>query len=602
MKKFSFLILLCTVAILRGQTPTDPRLADYYFQNGEFEKAAAMYEQLAKTNTSDTYFDRYVACLLELDRGEECEKVVQKQIKKEPHKVTLYTLLGKVYERANEPQKAVEQYQKAIDKLSPDRFLIDNLAANFIQMTRFDLALQTYEKGNVLLKNKNIFAFNLADLYRRKGENGKMIEKYLDALTENPAFLPSVEAMLQRFAGEEIEGDVLQQQVYARIQDNPKMIVFPELLSWMFLQRKDYKNAFRQLKSIDRLQQEDGGRIFNLAIIAENDHDYDAAIEGYNYVVVEKGQTSPFYLDAQRNMLISKRKKITEGYAFTQAELQQLETEYENYITALGRNYRAAPLMLELANLEAFYLKNMDKAMALLEEVIALPAINREVQSTAKLSLGDFFLVKGERWEATLLYSQVDKMYKDDVMGHEARFKNAKLAYYFGDFTWAKTQFGVLKASTSKLISNDAIDMDVFILENTQDSIYEPLEMYAQAELLAFQNRYDDAFVKLDSLLINYPESSLNDDVIYLKGRIYAQLRRYDEAVKAFTKVFEDYKEDIRADNALYELAILYEGPLQNKEQAKKLYEQLFTEFSNSTLAVDARKRYRILRGDKITQ
>ena len=300
-------------------------------------------------------------------------------------------------------------------------------------------------------------------------------------------------------------------------------------------------------------------------------------------------------------MLACKRKKLTEGYAFSMDELRLVEKEYESFLDEMGRNNRTANIIVELADLEAFYLKDLEKATKLLENLIGMPMIDNKVLSQAKLSLGDFNLIKGERWEATLLYSQVDKAYKDDALGHEARFKNAKLSYYFGDFDWAKAQFNVLKSSTSKLIANDAIDMDVFIMEVTGvDTSTEALAVYAQAELMIFQNRFDDAFAKLDSVRRLYPGTELEDDVYYLKAQIYKKMRQYDKAIEAYEKILANYSDGIRADNALFEMAGLYDGPLKNKDKAKELYEKLFTDFSSSTLAVEARKRFRILRGDKL--
>jgi tetratricopeptide (TPR) repeat protein len=598
MKKLLFLFLFAAPFLLRGQV--NPQLAEQYFQNGEYEKAVSLYEKLNQQNSGDYYFERYVSCLMELGKFDDAEKIVTKQIKKEPQRSPLYVTLGKVYERQNRQDAADEQYKKGIDKLPADRYPIDNLATHFNQMNRYDLALATYERGAVLLRNVNTFAFNLADLYRRKDDVPKMINAYLNAIEENEAYLASVEGMLMRYATTMKEQAELQSQLYSRIQDAPKTKVFPELLAWLFLQKKDYKNAFRQLKSVDRLNDEDGHRVFDLATIAEIDRDFDAAIDGYKYILEEKGRLSALFVEAQKNLLNCKRKKLTEGFTFTKEELQQIEREYEQFLDEIGRNKRTAPIIAELADLEAFYLKNLDKAIALLEELIDYPMVDKETQSRAKLSLGDFYLIKGERWDATLLYSQVDKLYKDDALGHEARFKNAKLSYFFGDFDWAKTQFDVLKSSTSKLISNDAIDMSVFILDNTQDSITEPLQIYASAELLVFQNRFEEAFAKLDSLKAEFPKHSLDDDVLYLKAQIYKKQRDYPKAIVAFESILKDYKEEIRADNALFEMADIYELRLEEKDKAKELYEKLFTEFTDSSLAVEARKRFRILRGDKL--
>ena len=601
MKNFLIFIISLILPVIAFTQP-DPRLADYYFQNGELEKAASIYDQLNKQGNGE-YFDRYVSCLMDLNRNDEAEKNLQKQIKKEPNKVSLYVTYGKLYEKLLKPEKADEQYKKAIEKLTPDRYNIDNLAMNFNTLSKYDWALKTYEHGSDLLKNKNVFSFNMAELYRRNDDTKKMINAYLNSLSDNSAYLPSVEAMLQRYVSTPDELNELQSQIYARIQEEQKNPAFPELLSWFFLQKKDYKNAFRQLKSVDRINNEDGRRVFDLAAIAEGDHDYDAAVDGYNYILSEKGRSSLYFIEAKRNLLACKRKKLTEGYGFTNEELKSVEKEYESFLDEVGRNNRTASIVAELADLEAFYLKNLDKAIALLEEIVNYPMIDRDVQSRAKLSLGDFYLIKGERWEATLLYSQVDKLYKDDPIGHEARFRNAKLAYYFGDFDWAKAQFDVLKSSTSKLIANDAIDMSVFIMDNTGlDSTTAALNLYAQAELLVFQNRFDAAFVKLDSIDIKFPKHALADDVLYLRAQIYKKMRRYDDAIVAYNKILKDYKEDIRADNALFEMAEVYDTRLNDKAKAKELYERLFTEYTDSTLAVEARKRFRFLRGDKLKE
>jgi len=229
--------------------------------------------------------------------------------------------------------------------------------------------------------------------------------------------------------------------------------------------------------------------------------------------------------------------------------------------------------------------------------------LNRNVQAEAKLLLGDLYLITDEVWESTLLYSQVDKDFAEDPLGHEARFRNAKLSYYNSDFEWAQSQFDILKSSTSKLIANDALDLSVFIMDNMGlDTSTEALSLYAGAELLFYQNKFEQAFLKLDTLNTKFPEHSLTDDILYLKAKIYRKRKLWPEAIEAYIKVFEKFAEDIRADNAMYELADMYELQLMEKDKARDLFEQVFTKFPGSVFATDARKRYRSLRGDKVVQ
>jgi len=249
--------------------------------------------------------------------------------------------------------------------------------------------------------------------------------------------------------------------------------------------------------------------------------------------------------------------------------------------------------------LEALYINDLPSAISILKQVVTLTGINAYVQATAKLDLGDYYLMSGEVWEATLLYSQVDKAYVEELIGQDARFRNAKLAYYNGDFEWAQSQFDILKTSTSKLIANDALDLSIFIMDNMGlDSTTEALSEFSKAELLIFQNKLDSAIGKLTLLSKKYPEHGLNDDILYLKGKLYERKREYTSAEAMYKEIVEKYPKEIRADNALYNLAQLYEHQLNDIEKAKSCYEKIFMEYTDSTFAIDARKRYRELRGD----
>jgi len=233
--------------------------------------------------------------------------------------------------------------------------------------------------------------------------------------------------------------------------------------------------------------------------------------------------------------------------------------------------------------------------------VINFAGTEKTVLANSKLSLADYYLMQGERWESTLLYSQVDKQFKNDLLGHEARFRNARLSYFNGEFEWAQKQFDVLKASTSKLIANDALDLSVFITDNMGlDTTEVPLVTYAESELLVFQNKFDEAFSKLDKLVADFPKHTLEDDVLYLKAQIYIKKKDYDTAVSLFNQIISDFPDEIKADNSLFELAGLYETVLGDTDKAMSLYEKLFIEYSASTFAVLARKKFRALRGDDI--
>ncbi len=577
------------------------RLAQQYFQNGEYEKAAELYDQLYQKNgRNDFFFERYFDCLLAMEDYDNAEKIIQKQIRRNDGNVKHYVSYGTLLERLGRPAEAEEKFGLAIEKLPADQYSVTRLASSFMSQTKYDYAIATYEKGAKLLRDDRIFAYNLGDLYRRKGDSALMITSYLNSLEENPERIRQLKTIFQRYLFEEdyIE---LQTQLYSRIQGGDDSPVFPELLAWVFIQGKDYRNALRQVKALDLRLDENGTRIFDLGKIAVADKDYDAGILAFDYIVEQKGRSSTFYIKAQKESLKAKRLRVVEGYNFTPEQLKELESEYLVFLEEFGSNRSTASIIIELSELRALYLDDLDGAIALLDQLITLPGVDPNVEAKAKIALADYYLMQGDIWESTLLYSQVDKAFKEDILGHEARFRNARLAYFKGDFEWAQAQFDVLKASTSKLISNDALDLSVFILDNLGlDTTAVALQMYADAELLVFRNQFDAAFAQMDILLDSFPTHALKDDVLYLKGQIFIKKREYEQAAAVFNEVVEQFPEDIRADNALFALADLKENYLNDKEKAMELYEKLFVDYSNSTFAVEARKRFRRLRGDSL--
>lgn len=577
------------------------KLADQYYLEGEYQKAGDLYLKLhetAKKNNNFIYFNKYIECLLSLRQYEQAEKEIQDQMKAMPDDFSMLVTLGNVQERIGHYDAAQASYRQAILKLPARMDAITRLGNAFLSQAKYDEAIETYEKGETLMQKEGLFAYQLADLYKRNGDTPKMIEQYLYSLRDNPDRLLNIQNLLQRNLQMEDYPELLA-QLYVFIQDNPDTDYFPEMLAWTFIQQKDYSKAMRQAKALDKRMGENGLRVYRLAQIAANDKDYDTAIDGYAYILANQGAGTPYYMEALRSSLATKRKQITDHYTYTREQLLPIEAEYQAVLDAYGISTATAMIVSEYAALEALYMNDLPKSIALLEEIVHLPGINNYVQAYAKLDLGDYYLMSGEVWEATLLYSQVDKAFVEDLIGQDARFRNAKLSYYNGDFEWAQTQFDILKTSTSKLIANDALDLSIFIMDNMGlDSNTHALAEFAKAEMLIFQNKLDEAIEKLTVLGNIYSEHGLKDDILYLKAKLYEKKRDYAAADGIYQEIIDQYPDEIRADNALYYQAQLYEYHLQDPVKAQACYEKLFLEYTDSTFAIEARKRFRELRGD----
>lgn len=586
---------------LCAQTAQKANLANEYFNNGEYEKAGQLYVTLFNENNKNVfYFGRYVQCLIEVNDLESAEKTVKDELKRNPDQLNLYVSLGNIYERGGQQEKADKEYRKSIEKLTPDQNMISQIAGSFGQLNKIDLAIETYLKGEEITKISNLYTYNLADLYRRKGDVPNMIKYNLKFLNKDIHNINRVQTDLQRYLQPE-DFTELQTQLYELVQKHPSDPTYPEMLQWTFITMKAYTKALRQAKAMDLQFGENGRRVFEVAGIAYDDEDYDNAIDGFSYISENQPKNSSFYIEARRGLLNARKAKVTKRFEYTTEDLTKLKNEYLDFFNLMGKNTQTAALMMEYSEFEALYLNDLPTAITTLEELISFGSLGKEMIAQAKLNLGDYYLMNGDRWEASLFFSQVDKDFKEGNLGEYARYKNAKLSYYAGDFEWAQEQFKILKGATSKLISNDAIDMSVLIMDNLGlDTTEATLQMFSKADLLIFQNKFTEAILLLDSIKIIYPNHSLEDDVIYLKAQIYKKQKKADLCISLFENLLEKFPEEIKADDALFELAELYEEVRKNPEKAKELYEKLYTDYSGSTYAVEAKKRYRRLRGESL--
>jgi len=585
------------------QINTEERLASQYYRNKEYDKAAELYEKLYNQRPTQYYYTYYYFCLLQLREYQKAGKLVKKQIRKYPEIIKYHVDLGYVYIQADEAERAIKEFDEAIKKLPPSIPQIKDLANAFYARGQVAYSIETYSKGRKLLKNEYGFHFEMANMYKLSGNYNAMIDEYLAEVIEVPESLQKVLNKLQGAINEDTEGDItdyLWKSLLQYNQKNPENIESAEMLLWLSIQLKDFEYALTQAKSLDRRFNEAGNRVLEIAYLCIANEEYDEAIEAFAYVK-DKGEAYPFYLESLTGLLKTRYLKITREYEYEDDELVALEEDYINTIDAFGKNRYSIPMMRDLAHLQAFYLNKLSEATEILEFAIELPNADAKTLASCKIELADIYLFSGEVWEATLLYSQVDKAFKNDPVGHMAKYKNAKLTYYIGEFDWAKAQLDVLKAATSKLIANDAMDLSLLISDNMDpDSSMRGLNLYARADLLSYQNKDELAMQTLDSIYLIGLSHPLFDEVLFKKADIMIKHGRFAEADSLLQRLANYYPYEILADDALFLRAEIQERQFNNIELAMELYQEILMNYPGSLFAVEARKRFRILRNDNI--
>ena len=590
--------VLACVSKIYAQSSGELKLANEYYENNELEKARTIYEKLSKNESLlPVIYKNYLATLTRLKDNDAAEKFIKKVIRNYGdinYQIDHYLLIS-----ANPASKTEKEFTNIVNEIKGSPPKVEKAAEYFSAHNRPEKAKEIYLSSRAFLKEKHLYTFSLAKAYHALNEDDLMINELLGFLKENPYSLESVKNALQGFISNDKDFDNLETNLYSKIQKDPDEISYNELLLWLNIQKKKFGKAFTQAKAIDKRNKAYGNKMIEVGKIALENKDYDNAIKYFEYASTEY-PNGPHYYSAKNLLISTRQEKIKNTYPVDKPAIYSLINEYKDLLKKSGKNASTVDAIRNMAMLYAFYV-DKDSALTFLEEALKYARPGDKITAQIKLDMGDIYLLKNEPWESTLLYSQAEKMQKDEPLGYEAKLKNAKLAYYGGEFQLAQEHLDVLKLATSREIANDAMDLSLFIQDNLAfDSTGEALKEYSKVDLLLFQNKEDEALFLLKNLQKKYPEHSLTDNIFYSEAKIYRQIGQYENAVAALEEIRKNFREDVLGDDALYTEALIYEENLKDKEKAMQLYYTLLTEYPGSIYGAEARKRYRLLRGDKV--
>jgi tetratricopeptide (TPR) repeat protein len=599
MKRYLLIILFFSINWLaKGQ---DIELANEYFKQGEYEKAKNIFQKIAKDkNNIRLIHQNYIQCLFKLKNFDEAEKYLKRQIKNNDLTGIVYrsdyTNLLEMNGKLEEAQKEMEIL---IDLAARSEGTIYELQDMLYRNSKTELVIQLLKRGREFSKDENKFAILMARAYLYNGQKEPMIEEMLKygLIEGNQDY---VKATLQDNLKTEPEIDMLEKVLYSKVQRFPTEQYYVDILIWHLMQQKEFTKAFIQTRALDRRLKQDGQRVFEVAQTALVNRDYKSAIQMYEYVMKEypHGQ---FYTYARRNALFCKEEVVKTSFPVNITDIRALIKDYQGLFSELGRNVKTMEALRNTAQLYAFYLNERDTAITVLETAIMIAGSDNAFRDRCKLDLGDIYVLKNEPWEATLLYSQVEKSQKEDYLGQEAKLKNAKLYYYNGEFDLSKEVLDILKKATTREIANDAMQLSLLIQDNIGlDTSEVAMKEYAKVDLLLFQNRNSEAILVLDQIFEKYKSHSLADDILWLRANTNLKINQPLKALEDLELLRKNYNFDILADDALFLEAKIYEENFQQKDKAMELYLEILQKFSGSIFGAEARKRFRNLRGDTI--
>ena len=589
MKRFILFIFLSISSLSFSQN--DYLLGENYYREGEYEKATQIFKSLyLKSPFNTSYLSRLISCYQETDKFIEAEKLLKSRIKKNPHQGFFYVYLGYNYERQQQKELATKNYDFALNSLDKNASYGGIIGRTFKDYNLLDNAILAYQK--TMAKNKNAnYSFQIAQIYGEKGDYKKMFESYIDLVDKNDRYFSLVQRYASKYITDDSENEtniLFRKTLLKKSASNPKN-VWNVLLSWLFTQQKDYGKAFIQERALYQRNPTELNAIFSLGKIVFENQSYTDAKKCFDFIILNST------LDEEKidaNLYLTKIAVATNN--------PETENLFQNLFSEFGKNTLTIKLQVAYADFLTFKKNEPQKAKKILEKALDFSGSKYD-KARIKLKLGDILVFTGKYNKALIYFSQIQANLKGDELAQQARFKVAQTSYFKGDFSWAKAQLKVLKGSTTQLIANDAVELFLLITDNEPvDSIPSGLKQFAKAELLAFQNKTQEAIDTLNIINKDFKGQPIEDEALFKQAKLFIKTKNYDAAILNLNNVISLNPEGILIDDAYYELAELYNNHLNNPEKASEYYQKIIFEHSSSIFLVDARKKYRKIRGDKV--
>ena len=611
LKFIFYLVFLVSFTIRATAQQQDINIANEYWAKGEKDKAYELFRSLAKTNDNlPLIHNNYLNILLTLTKYKEAEDYVEKMIKRDPTNLDYRVDLGLTYVKQGDLPKAEKYFRTVVKNNLNDPFKIKVIADHLLSSALPEYSEMAFKELRMSQENPNLFALELANIYRVQGKKDAMVSEYLNYVTQTPSNIGYIKNLLQILLSKPDELESLEKILLEKVQRYPDSDVFIDLLIWDYQQQKNFYGAFIQARAYDkRFGKGAPKKTYEIAQVAFNNKDYHNAERCYAAIVKDFSASDEF-LPSRLGLIRTTEAKVKRKFPVNQDSVRILIAQYQSYVAQFPDIATSFESLISEAQLYAYYLNRFDSAVNRLNRVIANPKSTPQLKAKAKLETGDIFLLKDEPWEATLLYSQVEKAQRDSPLGYEAKLRNARLSYFQGDFKLAEAHLDILKEATSREIANDAMELSLRIKENAMDdTLGTALGVYAAVEKLLYQNKTDEALVKIQGLkigktlnqsdtaksIVNY---TILDDVYWLEANIRMKRGEFNESIALLEKILKEYPEDVLADDAYFTQGDIHQNQLHNKDKAMEIYREFLNKFPGSVFAAEARKRFRVLRGD----
>jgi len=608
------LVFLVTLYSQENEVAVRLRLAQSFEQSGDWERAAAIYEELyQRDKVNYVLFDALRRAYTQLKKYDDAIQIVQTRLGLQPRDPLLLSILAGLYYDAGNEKSADSLWSAVIAADKKNLALYRMVASQMIEHRLYDAAIRTYLTGRKEGPHQDAFAEELGSIYSALQQYGAATAEFVRILKRSPDQLPYIENRVASFT---MRNDGLRSAtsvVQDEIQRTPNNITLRLFLAWLAVEGRDFESAYIQYHVIDSLRKAKGNELFNFAQRAFQEKAYRVSAKAHRDIVEDPNSAATIIpqarfgyarsleeLSAEEDTSAVQDVSLKETPTWPVSESQpsfrgaialyaRIISEYPNSDLAAQAHYR-----IGLIRHSRFF--DLDGALAAFE-ASRRSAKSPDLQFGATLKIAEVLIAQGKisnaRSEYASLLTVPVPAYQD-----RALFGLAELDYFEGAFDSSQSRLARLTSNTKLDLANDALQLQYFIQENKSSP--GPLSDFSQADLMVRQRKFSEALARFKDIVSKNPAAFLIDDAMMRIGELEMALGRPLEALATFQKIVAEIQTSILRDRAQMRIGEVFQNNLKDKNKAIEAYEALLAKFPNSVYTQEARKRVRFLRGDAI--
>ncbi len=602
MIKKILIIILFAFSLYAQQSPLDQNqfmLAESYEQRGDFAKAVEIIETLNKKDPANIqYFNKLNSLYLQLKKYDESAALINSRINITPQDISLYGLLGSTYYTAGDRTKAYQVWDDTAEKFKTNPMTLRIISNYAIEKRDFEKAIEYLNRGKEISKDPFLYSYDLGELYQITMRYREAAGEYCDLIKANPSQYQQIESKILSYSNKPNALDETIEVVEKHKSDD---ISFSYLLARLYIEKKNYDEAFDLYKEIDKRQNTKGADLFSFGDYVYRDGEYRTASEVFKFLIdnYSDQQNIPLaklgYAKTQEALFIQKYNAANPEWKtfFIPAKVEENEIEpvinaYQEIVKVYQHSEVAIEANLRMGILYAYFINDLDVA----QNYFAIIAYDYPMSKYASLSfveLGNIKMLQAKLDDAEKLFQSVLKLPRANVEDKShANYQLARIFSFKNDFESARKYLMSVMGNLKDNIANDAIELSILL--NTAKNDSSNLSLYCSAEFLAEQKRFSEA-KDLYLQLSQNPQAFVFHSIAKLRAaEMLIATDAFSAAIADLSLIVEEAEKNIYADKALYLQGQIYQYGLKDTIKAVESYESLLAKFPKSLFLDEARQ------------